>query len=166
MKICIKCNTEKDSSEFAYNGSNKGDGRRARCKCCENKSQAEWRVSNPERIKEYWRRASKKHYEKNYLARNLSRRANLYGISKDEIAALYVLCDSKCRICGRPEKDRKNGVLHIDHCHKSGRVRGLLCYRCNIGIGMFDDNKDLMASAITYLGGDSDSRSHKPGIAS
>jgi len=166
MKTCIKCNVTKDFVEFASNGSDKEDGKRKSCKCCENKRQAEWRISNPEKIKEYWRRASKKHYGKNYLSRNLSRRANLYGMSKDELDALYVLCDSKCRICGKPEEDKKKGVLHIDHCHWSGRVRGLLCYRCNIGIGMFNDDKNLMASAIAYLCSDSDGRSHKPGIAS
>lgn len=53
---------------------------------------------------------------------------------------------SCCGICGA--SDRK---LQIDHCHRSGKVRGLLCKFCNSGLGMFDDNRDRMISAINYI---------------
>lgn len=57
---------------------------------------------------------------------------------------------NKCAICKLPE--RIKGIsLSIDHCHETGRVRGLLCGRCNRGIGMFKDNVKALRAAIIYL---------------
>jgi hypothetical protein len=50
-----------------------------------------------------------------------------------------------CQICGDDER------LGVDHCHASGRLRGLLCSRCNTGLGMFRDRPELLAEAIEYL---------------
>jgi len=56
----------------------------------------------------------------------------------------------RCAICKkkRPQNQRN---LAVDHCHKSGKIRGLLCSRCNIGLGIFGDKVDLLQSAIDYL---------------
>ncbi len=64
--------------------------------------------------------------------------------------------DNKCAICKQKEtrKSRTEGkicALAIDHCHKSGEIRALLCHSCNIGIGGFKDNINLLESAIQYL---------------
>ena len=64
--------------------------------------------------------------------------------------------DNKCAICNNEEtrKSRTDGkicALAIDHCHKSGKIRGLLCHSCNISIGGFKDNIGLLKSAIQYL---------------
>jgi hypothetical protein len=58
-----------------------------------------------------------------------------------------------CAICGTAEKDLKNQILFLDHNHESNKVRGLLCLKCNAGLGMFDsdDGIDLFCSAISYL---------------
>jgi hypothetical protein len=57
-----------------------------------------------------------------------------------------------CAICGLPPEGRgRGGTLVIDHCHKVGTLRSLLCGKCNIGIGMFDDNPDLMTLAAGYM---------------
>lgn len=62
---------------------------------------------------------------------------------------------ARCCICGRPESAKKpNGQpkrLAIDHCHVSGAMRGLLCQRCNTGLGMFDDDIVRLFNAIKYL---------------
>jgi len=64
--------------------------------------------------------------------------------------------DNKCAICNLEEtrKSRTDGkicALAIDHCHKTGKIRALLCHGCNTGIGKFNDNIDLLKAAIKYL---------------
>jgi ribosomal protein S14 len=60
-----------------------------------------------------------------------------------------------CAICGKPETTKRKGVtfqLAIDHCHDTGRVRGLICRRCNSGLGYFYDDPMLLQRALGYLG--------------
>lgn len=55
-------------------------------------------------------------------------------------------CDFKCEICSK-----QLDVPYVDHCHTTKKVRGILCNKCNFGIGHFDDNPALLESAIRYL---------------
>jgi len=64
-------------------------------------------------------------------------------------AGLTRLQSGRCAICGDPPGKRG---LHLDHDHLTGIVRGLLCHRCNFGIGLFRDSEELLMRAITYLG--------------
>lgn len=73
----------------------------------------------------------------------------VYGITEREYKALYASQGGVCAICGLPAKDKQ--PLYIDHCHDTGKVRGLLCSSCNSGIGYFKDDLDLIASASSYL---------------
>ena len=70
------------------------------------------------------------------------------SISVNEYDKLYLEQGGVCAICC---KDNSGKRLCIDHCHSTGNVRGLLCNRCNAGIGMFLDDTELLASAILYL---------------
>lgn len=61
---------------------------------------------------------------------------------------------NKCAICGNKETKKLHGKvvsLAVDHCHKTGKVRGLLCQNCNHGIGMLKDDPKLLKNAIIYL---------------
>ena len=89
----------------------------------------QWYASNPERILGY--RLKKK-----------------YGISLQEFKDLVAKQNGVCLICNG---DNSGKCLRVDHDHATGTVRGLLCDNCNIGLGHFKDNEEIMLSAITYL---------------
>lgn len=79
-----------------------------------------------------------------------------YGITIDEFEIKLEQQDFKCAICGENEKmvnatTKKINRLSIDHCHKTGDIRGLLCSNCNRGIGFFKDSQELLLKAIEYL---------------
>jgi hypothetical protein len=70
-----------------------------------------------------------------------------YGMSLADYDALLAHQGGVCAICGKKSKRR----LVVDHCHSLRKVRGLLCDKCNIGLGMFDDDIDRLRAAIAYL---------------
>ena len=63
---------------------------------------------------------------------------------------LFIKQDGCCAICGQPEKELKS-KLSLDHCHITGRIRGLLCNRCNLFIGLAKDNVYVLQAAIDYV---------------
>lgn len=78
-----------------------------------------------------------------------------YGITEADYYAMLRAQDYRCPICGTTEpggqgRNRSSG-WHIDHDHKTGKVRGLLCHNCNIGLGNFKDSTTALAAAIEYL---------------
>lgn len=73
-----------------------------------------------------------------------------YGISYNEIQKLRTEQRGRCFICGCLGFTFSKG-LAVDHCHKTGKIRGLLCPKCNIGLGHFEDNKHRLLSALSYL---------------
>ena len=77
-----------------------------------------------------------------------------YNLTLEDYDNLLVLQNSKCAICKSSVPKRKNSnFFAVDHCHVSGKVRGLLCNSCNIGLSKFEDNTVYLATAIAYLGG-------------
>ncbi len=84
-----------------------------------------------------------------------SRRKRLpeFGISYDEYLVLVDKHGGRCAICGtdKPTRGGKQQRWAIDHCHVSGRIRGILCKTCNTGIGMLGDNADGLRRALAYL---------------
>ncbi|UEL35039.1 endonuclease VII domain-containing protein [Rhodococcus sp. C1] len=76
-----------------------------------------------------------------------------YGITAADYDRMFAEQGGVCAICGAEEEGRGYGYLHVDHCHTSSKVRGLLCFSCNAGIGHFEDDTDRLRSAIAYLNG-------------
>lgn len=77
-----------------------------------------------------------------------------YGITIQEYVKLIEIQKGCCAICGKPETTIKNGRiirLHVDHNHKTGRIRGLLCSKCNMSIGLCMESKEILLSMIDYL---------------
>lgn len=102
----------------------------------------EYYLKIKERRKQYLT-DNKKHIKK--TVRNYSLRRK-YKISLDDYDALYNKQQGKCAICGNPEE-----LLHIDHNHITGEVRGLLCLKCNRGIGFLNDDIKILEQALAYL---------------
>lgn len=75
-------------------------------------------------------------------------RFDRYGITKDIFDKMLTEQNNKCSIC---ELKINENSCHIDHCHSTGEVRGLLCEKCNKGLGQFDDNINYLKNAINYL---------------
>lgn len=73
-----------------------------------------------------------------------------YGIDINHFEKMLEFQNYSCEIC-KMHQDDMTGSLCVDHCHTTGEVRGLLCFRCNSSIGKFEDDIDLLASAINYL---------------
>lgn len=73
-----------------------------------------------------------------------------YGLTPERKAALLESQGNGCAICGYTFGQKK-GDMHVDHCHNTGEVRGLLCNECNTGIGLLRENAEIMRSAINYL---------------
>ena len=86
--------------------------------------------------------------------RNITLLAN-FGLSKTDYDSMVTLQLGLCAICLRPETRLARGGdiqrLSVDHDHRIGKIRGLLCDACNLGIGHFREDHELIATAITYL---------------
>ena len=72
-----------------------------------------------------------------------------YNITLDEYNNLLIKQNNSCAICGRADPTGYN--WHVDHDHTTGKVRGLLCSKCNQGLGLFDENTNSLNRAIKYL---------------
>jgi hypothetical protein len=175
-KVCTKCGVEKHLTEFSKDNSNK-DGLMIYCKCCRKAMKAVYYVNNREKLradhKEYYKanRQSVLNQRKNYYinnkenesAKNAEYRKNnqdairsskykqQYGITLDDFNNMRLAQNYCCAICGKHEDDNKNKKLFVDHDHVTGKVRQLLCHSCNTGIGLLQDDTDLLQKAISYL---------------
>lgn len=87
-------------------------------------------------------------YKNNKEKVSYDRKKKLYGIDKEIENQLLENQNFACKICLKNLSDK---LYHIDHCHKSNKVRGILCVKCNTGLGKFEDNIEYLQNAIKYL---------------
>jgi hypothetical protein len=113
---------------------------------------SKWRKDNPEKYKQQWQRRRDKqaeYYQENkedWHSRLLKKE---YGISLLDYNNMLIEQQNVCDICKNKCVSGKN--LAVDHDHDTGKVRGLLCCKCNRGLGNFNDNLDLLEYAVLYL---------------
>lgn len=74
-----------------------------------------------------------------------------YGISHEQFDVLVAKQNNECAICAKSGLTERSGYLSIDHDHSTGKIRGLLCDGCNVGLGKFKDDIEELRKAITYL---------------
>ena|ERR1700730_4342225 len=143
---------ESQEQQRAWLAKREMDGREARAKRAA--KQRRWRAAHRDEVnsKRRHRYATEPEFRAKCIAANQNggRRRRLkrqYGISLEEYERLLALQNGACAICRRKSKR----MLCVDHCHKTGRVRGLLCVRCNTGLGLYKDDPSLMRRGADYL---------------
>jgi hypothetical protein len=162
-KICTKCGIEKEVSEF-YKDFGAKSGLYSHCKECHKLIINNYRKLNKEKIKEQDKKYRETHldYQANYYQQNKTdynkkQMKQRYGITKDDYDKMLHEQNGVCAICKQPETvtdKRSNNMikrLSIDHDHKTGKVRGLLCGKCNKAIGLLNDSHILTQVATDYL---------------
>lgn len=83
--------------------------------------------------------------------KSLVKKCHRHGITLLQYEAMQEAQAGKCAICGNGEPHSRKSRLNIDHDHETGKVRGLLCSKCNSAIGLLSDDVEVLASAIRYL---------------
>ena len=145
MKKCFKCNHIKPLAEF-YKHNEMTDGHLGKCKWCTKRDSKTWHQSNPERSKEL--RAKERYNNRDKYHKSTLKLK--YGITPDIYAQMLLDQNDCCAICNK-HKDSMDTRMYVDHNHETGAIRGLLCRKCNAGIGMLNDNFDLVLKAAKYL---------------
>jgi hypothetical protein len=124
-----------------------------------------WVEQNKGRVSEYGKKyydslSPEKRKHKTALQRNSTLKRK-YGITLEQYVDMFKAQGGMCAICRKPGFNGKYrqanwGPLNVDHCHKTGKVRGLLCSSCNFVIGLFDDDPKVFERAIDYLSSEED----------
>lgn len=90
------------------------------------------------------------HPQRKLKVRNRSLKKN-YGITLADYEAMLAAQGGVCAICGTNKPGGSRSVFNVDHCHVSGKVRKLICFACNAGLGCFKDDKATLISVLAYL---------------
>lgn len=152
MQTCSACKQHKEITEFCKN-KNSLNGIHYRCKQCQKVNWNNFVKAHPNYTKKYRSENKEKVLtrEKNWRKVNAHKLKayklkGRYGISLEEFNNLLINQKNECKICLKKCK-----ILHVDHCHKTGKIRGLLCVNCNQGIGSLKEDTNIMKNAIKYI---------------
>lgn len=143
-KTCTGCSTVKPLSEFHSDGRG---GHLGRCRACRSTTRKAWRDTYRDRQSVYRRRFQ------------LSR----YGLTEDEYDAMLTAQDGGCAMCGNACQTGRQ--LAVDHDHASGRVRGLLCVKCNQALGVYEAIRAAASAYLTVYGEGNPDISHGAALA-
>lgn len=133
-KRCCDCKQIKPRESFSVRKTSR-DGLRGDCTECLNRRNRDYHLTHPRRQK-------------------VNMAKYRYGLTSDQYDAILEHQNGLCAICSQPEGISVSGKPHrlaVDHDHVSGKIRGLLCRRCNIALGHFDDKVENLQAAIQYL---------------
>ena len=133
-KTCTQCQETKELTEF-YRRRNRpsGTGYASECKDC---------------IKA---RMSKRYHDDPARMADLAA-CRTYGITMEELTAMRKEANGVCQACGKTEQEQGHyGKLVIDHCHSTGKVRGLICHKCNTILGLCKDNIEILQGLARFM---------------
>jgi len=105
----------------------------------------QYRLDNKRHITKYNNQWNKDHRDH----RRQCKIERLYGLSHKNWLKMWEDQNGRCKICG--ENFTKPGDANVDHNHKTGKIRGLICRKCNLGLGNFNDDPELLIKASKYL---------------
>lgn len=158
-KKCSVCKEIKSLDLFSLDRRAK-DSKSSKCRECNYKIVKTWRKNNPQKQNKLNSLYKKRHPVETmiqarkdatkyyYKSCQKSRIKYRYGISFEEFESLKLKQRNKCAICKKKEYEKE---LNIDHDHQTGKVRGLLCTKCNTGLGLLCDNPTIIMEALKYL---------------
>lgn len=154
-RYCSGCNTIKVITDFVKDKYDK-TGYTYRCKICRSIKQKEWVKNNKEKVRilNLKNREKRKIYYSSPEGIESSRRAHLkrmFNLTLEEFNQKLEEQNYRCALCEGTETRDKHKVFAVDHDHSNGKIRGLLCWKCNSGLGLFNDNTILLEKAINYL---------------
>lgn len=153
-KFCLRNAIERRRVEFSSQNVSKG------CKTCgEIKALSEFgkRHDNPDGYEPHCRECTNRKKRATYRKNAANGNARTYhfrrkyGITPADYDTLLQKQNGLCAICGKTNSKAKWHPLAVDHCHETGKIRGLLCHNCNHGLGCFQDNAVLLTKALDYL---------------
>lgn len=127
MRKCYDCKQEKELDLFCKDKEQK-DGHKYICKDCQ--------------------RVRSRAYEQTRERKDRFQTKAVKGFTKARFESMNEAQKGLCKICQQSPKKKR---LSVDHCHQSNQIRGLLCEGCNLGLGHFKDNPEILARAIAYL---------------
>jgi hypothetical protein len=133
---CSVCKEEKSLSEFPVRKTHRPGKPVSQCTKCKVAYNKAYREKHREKVLEIERKSKLK---------------MAYGITPEQYEHMLKKQDGKCAICSTKKPGGRTKMFFIDHCHNNGNVRGLLCMRCNTGLGLFLDNPKFLLNAISYL---------------
>lgn len=161
---CTRCREVKGDEGFYWRKNEDTRGHRSPlrqpCKTCCAARDAAHRNEDPGARRATLAKSYMKHRDR-LRAAGRSRLLGTYGLTVAEYEQIHGLQEGRCAICLREETvtDPRYGQvrrLAVDHCHETGVVRGLLCARCNMAMGMFEDDLGRLIAVVSYL------QSHQP----
>lgn len=163
-KICTKCKKKKPLSDFHRNRKSK-DGYHYRCKICIKeydkgryqrnskhrlKTNKKWRRKNKKQDDEYKKKYYQEHKERSHFRAWKSRLKTEFRMIPEQYAIMLRNQNGCCLICKKHQTEFKKRFA-VDHNRKTKKVRGLLCVKCNTGLGLFDHNINRLREAVRYL---------------
>lgn len=149
-KACTSCSTSKPLDQFHRNPRTK-DGRQYKCRTCCSEYGKRWYIENKDSVGKKCSAYYEKHKDRYRHQRREWRFRTQYNLTSAEWEVMFAHQGGRCASCGTDSAKR----LVVDHCHDTGKVRGLVCDPCNLAIGLADDSPVRLRSIAAYLeGGD------------
>ena len=133
---CTVCNEFKTLDAFAIRKTHRIGKPVSVCTPCKVEKNRRRRQENPDHVADIERRSKFKRQ---------------YGITLDDYNNMLDKQGGGCGICGSETAGNRTKYFAVDHCHETGKVRGLLCTKCNRGLGLFNDNPKHLLNAVNYL---------------